>query len=174
MRKHLISVLAILGATSCGVDDNEIRSADLPEIEYFGTGAETVTIDIAVDTSEKLNGNLCVALFSSADGYPFDAKKADFKRCDTPQTLISGDQKPFLGVRIKEDLEPKYYSIGVFVDENGDETLNQNSFKLPTELFGFSTNPGLTIGPPKFDDVKIKIEPGINKVNIQLLNLLGR
>lgn len=174
MRKHLISVLAILGATSCGVDDNEIRSTDLPDVEYFGTGAETVTIDIAVDTSEKLKGKLCVALFSSEDGYPFDADKAAFKRCDTPQTLTSGDNKPFFGVRITENLQPQDYSIGVFVDENGDEILNQNSFKLPTELFGFSRNPGLTIGPPAFRNVKIKIQPGINKVNIQLLNLLGR
>ena len=50
-----------------------------------------------------------------------------------------------------EDLKPGRYTFKFFHDENNNKELDTNWLGIPKEGFGFSNNPGLTIGPPSFD-----------------------
>lgn len=48
------------------------------------------------------------------------------------------------------------YAISAHHDENNDGTMNTGTFGFPVEGYGFSGNPKLTLGPPKFDQAAIE------------------
>ena len=47
------------------------------------------------------------------------------------------------------------YAVSVLHDENGDQQINQGSFGIPTEGFGFSRNPAIRTGAPDFADAAV-------------------
>lgn len=51
------------------------------------------------------------------------------------------------------------YAIALIHDENGNNKLD-TSFGLPREGFGFSRNPIIRFGPPKFDQVQFTVTSG--------------
>ena len=60
------------------------------------------------------------------------------------------------------DLDPGTYVLVLLHDENENNKLD-TMFKIPKEGFGFSRNPAIRMGPPKYDQVKITIAPGHNE-----------
>jgi uncharacterized protein (DUF2141 family) len=61
-----------------------------------------------------------------------------------------------------DDLNPGTYVVVLLHDENENNKLD-TLFKIPKEGFGFSRNPAIRMGPPKYDQVKITIAPGHNE-----------
>jgi len=53
-------------------------------------------------------------------------------------------------VFVIEGLEPGMYSFRFFHDENENDDIDTNWLGIPREGFGFSNNPRMTFGPPKF------------------------
>jgi len=51
------------------------------------------------------------------------------------------------------------YAIAVVHDENGNNRLD-TSFGMPREGFGFSRNPVIRFGPPKFADAQFAVAGG--------------
>jgi uncharacterized protein (DUF2141 family) len=49
-----------------------------------------------------------------------------------------------------EGLEPGKYSVRFIHDENENNEIDTNWLGIPKEGFGFSNNPRMTFGPPKF------------------------
>ncbi|MEL6488347.1 MAG: DUF2141 domain-containing protein [Cyanobacteria bacterium J06621_3] len=47
------------------------------------------------------------------------------------------------------------YAVAVLHDENSDQQMNEGTFGIPTEGFGFSRNPVVTTGAPEFSEVAI-------------------
>jgi uncharacterized protein (DUF2141 family) len=54
-------------------------------------------------------------------------------------------------------LPPGEYAATAYHDINGDNKLNTNLMKLPTEPYGFSNNARGSFGPPTFKDAAITI-----------------
>lgn len=63
---------------------------------------------------------------------------------------------------------PGTYAVAVFHDENNNHHLDTNFLGLPTEGYGFSNNAAISLGPPKFEAVRIAVQPGDNDVAIRL------
>ena len=69
------------------------------------------------------------------------------------------------------DLDPGTYVLALLHDENENEKLD-TMLKIPKEGFGFSRNPAITMGPPKYEQVRFTIAPGHNEQAIRLKYLL--
>lgn len=94
-----------------------------------------------------------IALFDRAEGFPEDHSAA------TPYTL---DLKEGVEITLK-DLTAGEYAIAVYHDENSDFELNTGALGIPKEGFGFSNNPRILFGAPKYKKVKFRLKENESK-----------
>lgn len=106
---------------------------------------------------QSATGNIKIAIFNQAVGFPTDQTKA-YKLITIPAQ--KGQVKFSLG-----KLPPGKYAIAVFHDENADGQLNTNIIGIPTEGYAFSKKSDLGFGPPAFADAAIDIA---NKKEIEI------
>lgn len=112
----------------------------------------------------NLKGAVLCALHDKAEAYPDKAKLA----ARTAQTLVDDDKKAvceFAG------LAPGDYALSVIHDENNNKQMDTNFIGMPQEGVGASRNAKGFMGPPKFQDAKVRYE-GVRmvmKVNIVYL-----
>ena len=125
--------------------------------------ASRLTLNIAGLKSQK--GQICFSLFDSSKGFPGDKQKALQAKC----VKIKDASVPLNVGSVKAGS----YAVAMFHDVNGDETLNRNSFGIPTEGFGFSGNPRVITGPPKFNDSAVIVAGTNTNIDIQLQYFLG-
>nr|WP_245817423.1 DUF2141 domain-containing protein [Hydrococcus rivularis] len=67
-----------------------------------------------------------------------------------------------------ENLQPGSYAVAVLHDANNDGEANRNALGIPVEGFGFSRNPVIRTGPPKFNDAVVLVLGSSTKIQIQL------
>ena len=87
-------------------------------------------------------GVILLSLFSSAEGYPSDASKADQKIRMPVKKL----QLPIVFKNIK----PGKYAIALLHDEDEDGKMATTFLGLPKEGYGFSNNVMGLAGPPSY------------------------
>lgn len=68
-------------------------------------------------------------------------------------------------------IAPGLYAISVIHDENGNGRLD-TLLSVPREGFGFSRNPRIRMGPPRFEDVEFMVTSGTNRQRIEIKYLL--
>ncbi|ELR99500.1 DUF2141 domain-containing protein [Gloeocapsa sp. PCC 73106] len=126
--------------------------------------SETSTLTIQVSGLRNANGNLCVALFNSPDGYPSNITEAIRLSSvlieTTPQVILF------------EELAYGTYAIVAFHDENGDSKLNTNFLGIPKEGIGFSGDPKIWRGVPAYEKVKFEFTPEEKTIGITMKYLL--
>ncbi|MBD2482355.1 DUF2141 domain-containing protein [Planktothrix sp. FACHB-1365] len=122
-------------------------------------------ITLSIDGLKNKNGQVCVSLFASNKGFPSNGDDAIQSRC----TSIT--QVPV--VMTFDNLQPGSYAIAVLHDANNDKTANRNGLGIPTEGFGFSKNPAILTGPPKFNDAAVVVAGDNTNINIKLQYLFG-
>lgn len=66
---------------------------------------------------------------------------------------------------------PGAYALAIFHDENGNKKLD-TFLGIPREGFGFSRNPAVRFGPPKFAQARFDVADGIARVTIRMQYLL--
>lgn len=145
-----VGAIALLGGTMAA------------SAQGIGVGALTVEVGGLRD----LNGQLCVNVFNSSQGFPTQGAKAVQKQC----VKITDRQ---MAIQFK-NLPAGTYAIAVLHDENSDNQANRNVLGIPTEGFGFSQNPRIIAGPPKFGEAAVLVAGRNTEVQIQLQYLLGR
>mgnify|MGYP000990945233 CR=1 FL=1 len=108
--------------------------------------AADVTVNFAgVNT---LSGQLYLAVYASEED--MKSRKAIQSQIIT---VHNADQKAVLA-----DLPSGHYGVMVFQDLDGNRDLNTNLIGIPTEPYGFSTNPRV-LGPPSFSDLHFSFPP---------------
>ena len=70
-----------------------------------------------------------------------------------------------------EDLPPSDYALAVFHDENGNSKLDTFA-GVPKEGFGFSRNPAMRLGPPRFEQVRFAAGASTIRQTVRLRYLL--
>lgn len=113
--------------------------------------SNTSTITVRIMNARNARGEIRVALFRNAEGFPGDASKAfrtQHAQID-PQTLSA--QVVFAGI------PPEGYAVSVFHDENMNGKLDKNLLGMPKEGYGASNNPGKKMRPPIFDEAKFSL-----------------
>lgn len=121
-------------------------------------------LTINVQGLKAARGRVCYNLFSSATGFPASAQRAVRAQCIPVKSSSSAIA---FG-----NLTPGTYAVAVFHDINSDGQLNKNGFGIPTEGFGFSKNPGIVSGPPRFSDAAILVAGQSNAIQINLKHFL--
>ncbi|HEY0147692.1 MAG TPA: DUF2141 domain-containing protein [Allosphingosinicella sp.] len=69
------------------------------------------------------------------------------------------------------NVAPGAYALSVFHDENGN-TKFDTFLKIPKEGFGFSRNPVVRFGAPKFAQVRFEVGAGIARQTVRMQYLL--
>jgi uncharacterized protein (DUF2141 family) len=70
-----------------------------------------------------------------------------------------------------DNVAPGTYAVALFHDENGNRKLDK-SLGMPREGFGFSRNPKIRMGPPKFAESSVAITSGSARIDIRIKYLL--
>jgi uncharacterized protein (DUF2141 family) len=117
-----------------------LTSRALPQVQP--PQAAIIHVEIAGLRNDK--GQVFCALYSSADGFPKDSKKAVAR----VTSAISHQHAvcEFSGIA------PGTYAVSVFHDENSNGKLDTNFMGIPREGVGASNNAKGHLGPPKFHD----------------------
>jgi uncharacterized protein (DUF2141 family) len=141
--------LSLVGTLSLSLPLNANSNSNLT-VEIVGLG--------------NRQGQVCLNLFASSRGFPDKRENAVQGQCvqitDTPLRVTF------------TNLPPKTYAVAAFWDNNSDRQLNRNFLGIPTEKFGFSSNPVIRGGPPKFQEsAVIVIGPNTN-IQIQLQSVI--
>lgn len=117
-------------------------------------------LTVEIDGLKNKEGQVCVSIFSSSKGFPSDRDHVLQKQCtkitDTPLTITF------------ENLKAGSYAVAVFHDQNNDRTLNRNIFGIPSEGFGFSSNPEIRARAPKFSEAVFLVAGPDTNIQIQL------
>ena len=109
---------------------------------------------------KKIQGQLCLILFNSKQGFPNNdnyAIETCFIEVTETQATINFS-----------NLESGNYAVAVFHDENNDGILNFNWLGIPIEGFGFSNNPPIFKGIPKFEDSAVMVNDSDTNIEIKL------
>ncbi len=93
-------------------------------------------LTVEIDGLKNKKGQICASIFTTSEGFPSDRDRGLQKQC----TKITGTPLPIAF----ENLKAGSYAVAVFHDQNNDGTLNTNIFGIPSEGFGFSSNPEIS------------------------------
>jgi uncharacterized protein (DUF2141 family) len=108
----------------------------------------TLTVDVTGMRSTK--GQVIYSLFSGSEGFPDKGEKA----IASGQCMISPEKTAHFTI---PKLAPGSYAVTLFHDENSNGKLDAKAFGIPKEGFGFSRDPKIRIGPPRFKDAAFAI-----------------
>jgi uncharacterized protein (DUF2141 family) len=145
----IVFLLSLLGALS------------LPKLAQ---ASPTSNLVVEIAGLKSRTGRVCLSIFASSQGFPDQGKHA------IKSTCVEITEVP-LRIRF-EDLQPGSYAVAAFHDKNSTGQLERNFLGIPTEEFGFSGNPAIWTGPPKFNESAVSVAEGTTNVQIRLRSLL--
>ncbi|MEH2069107.1 MAG: DUF2141 domain-containing protein [Nostoc sp.] len=137
--------------------------ASLLSISFVKTvNAEpTAKLTVVVNGIDHQKGEICFRVFGGEKGFPMNNTSEVQSGC----AKITGTsvKKEFSGIK------PGTYAVAVVDDQNGDRKLNKDFFGIPTEGFGISKNPTVSIqtGTPKFRDASFVVNKNTT-INIKM------
>jgi uncharacterized protein (DUF2141 family) len=121
-------------------------------------------LTVNIDGLKNTQGQVCLSIFASGQGFPDRSDRAVAARCvrvtNTSLTIT------FPGVMAGT------YAVAVIHDTNNNGRIDRNALGIPTEGFGFSQNPRILTGPPRFGDSQIVVAGPKTDIEIQLQYLL--
>lgn len=133
-----------------------IRAALLALAVAAGT-AHAGDLAIRIDDVKTTQGQLMVALYSSADGFLKDSVRASAAPATAGSTTV-----------VFKDLPAGDYGIALYHDANGNGKMDRNAMGLPVEDYAFSNNAIGNMGPPSFDQAKFALPQGGTTVTVSL------
>lgn len=117
-----------------------------------GASAEPkAAIDLSISGLRSDKGQVLICLTARAEHFP-DCRDDEQARRMIVDTAAAGT------VRIA-DVMPGTYALALVHDENRNGKLDTALF-MPREGFGFSRNPKIAMGPPKFGSAKFTVGAG--------------
>jgi uncharacterized protein (DUF2141 family) len=124
------------------------------------TGVSKLTVDVAQMRSAK--GLLRVCLTSAPDNFPNCVDDADA----VTRTVPAGEHAlDFTGLPRGD------YAVAVIHDENGNAKLDTFA-GIPKEGFGFSRNPRILFGPPRFTAARFTLASDADVQQVKMRYLL--
>ncbi|MEO9601187.1 DUF2141 domain-containing protein [Parasphingorhabdus sp.] len=110
--------------------------------------AVSASIDLAISGLRSDKGDVLVCLSANPKYFP-DCRKDKKAR----KLKISAGQAAAIQIA---DVKPGTYAVALIHDENANGKMDLRLF-LPREGFGFSRNPKIGVGPPKFKSAQFTI-----------------
>ena len=123
---------------------------------------EQASVELDVQNLRNGRGVLQLCVTADARLFPDCSKDADAIKRTMPATSR----------RVRLDhIPPGHYAITLFHDENANRKLD-TTLGIPREGFGFSRNPVVRFGAPKFKQVGIDLGAGIQRQEIKVQYVL--
>ncbi|MEH1871658.1 DUF2141 domain-containing protein [Nostoc sp.] len=117
-------------------------------------------LTVEIDGLKNKQGQVCASIFANSKGFPSDSDRSLQKQCtkitSTPLIITF------------ENLKAGSYAVAVFHDQNNDGILNRNVFGIPSEGFGFSSNPEIRTRAAKFSEAAFLVVGPDTDIRIQL------
>src|SRR3569623_33228 len=110
------------------------------------------SVEIHLEKLRNSRGVVHLCLTGNAATFPDCARDPQAITRTVPAASLSD-------IRI-DAVRPGAYALAIFHDENGN-TLLDSFFGIPREGFGFSRNPAVRFGPPRFDQARFDVASGI-------------
>lgn len=107
----------------------------------IGAAPHKALVAIDVDGLRSQKGNVLVCLTADATSFP-DCRKDP----DAVKRVVAARDAALVDLGT---VTPGAYAIALVHDENGNGKLD-TTLMIPSEGFGFSRNPKISFGPPKF------------------------
>ena len=115
-------------------------------------------LDVAVDQLRSTRGSILVCLTADPDDFPGCVDDAQALTRTVP---ASAPDLAFDG------LPHGNYAVSVIHDENGNARLDTFA-GIPREGFGFSRNPPVTFGPPRFAAARFAIDGDAQRQQVRM------
>jgi uncharacterized protein (DUF2141 family) len=131
----------------------------LPLISAVGPNA-TVDVDVSGLRNERGTVHACLT-----------RNPAHFPDCKGDPQALKNSVSAGSGHVHFQTVPPGRYALSVFHDENSNRKLDR-FMGIPREGFGFSRNPVVRFGPPRFDKVSIEFTPGFSRASVRMQYLL--
>lgn len=129
-----------------------------------GAGAaRAADLDLQIQGLRNTNGSIHLCLSRSPAHFPDCTGEPGLIR-RTVSAASAGH------IRIR-DVPPGDYAVSVIHDENGNGRLDK-FVGIPREGFGFSRNPRLRMGPPRFEECRVTIGQETSRQTIAMKYLL--
>lgn len=140
---------AISSLLAAGPTERLLRrfGAALILVALLPAASPTTRLDVDVTNMRSAKGLIRVCLTADPDNFP---NCVDDARASTKSVPASQHDMAF------EALPPGRYALAVIHDENGNSKLDTFA-GIPREGFGFSQNPAIRFGPPKFSSARFEI-----------------
>jgi uncharacterized protein (DUF2141 family) len=157
IRRTLLQVSAFLLTLGCG--HVAAIGAAQDGASNIGSGC---TLRIHVDGLRNSTGVVGSVLFTSADGWPEDTKRA-FRHGPTP--IQPGERQATV---VWEHLPTGDYGVATIHDENRNAKLDRNMIGIPKEGFGFANNPHVGLSAPAFQAAIVHVGCPVTETTIHL------
>jgi uncharacterized protein (DUF2141 family) len=115
------------------------------------TQPEAFDVDISIKGMRSAKGNVLLCLTANPKAFPDCSKDANATRAQ-----VAAPQAAHMRLEVKS---AGTYAISVIHDENGNGKLD-TAMMMPREGFGFSRNPRIMFGPPKFGAASFPVQAG--------------
>jgi uncharacterized protein (DUF2141 family) len=106
------------------------------------------SLEVSVSGLRNKKGNVLVCLTANSKAFPDCSKDPNAQKRSVKATAA--------GSISFADIAAGTYALSLIHDENGNGKLD-TSLAIPSEGFGFSRNPKITFGPPKFKSAAFAI-----------------
>lgn len=124
------------------------------------TIAHAAELRITVNNVVPNQGELRVALFDRADGFPGEPEA----RLPQQELAASGESVEVVFASVP----PGRWAAMVMQDLNGNKVVDTNFLGMPKEPYGASNNKLPRLSPPNFDDSSFTVGPNSTSITIDL------
>jgi uncharacterized protein (DUF2141 family) len=124
---------------------------------------DTTSVGIALDGLRSTRGNVLVCVTRNPDAFP-DCSRDPLS---TRLRLAAGSAAD-MRVAVPSHAD---YAVAIIHDENGNGRLD-TMLAIPREGFGFSRNPRLRMGPPRFSEAAFRVNAAAVDENIRVRYML--
>ena len=132
---------------------------------FLSLGAQAGPGEVEVQLQNLRNQNGVVRLCLSRN-------PAHFPNCDRDPHAVSRTVPAGGAASVRfTGLAAGTWALGVIHDEDGNGRLN-TFMGIPREGFGFSRNPRLRMGPPRYEDVRFPVAQGRTTLVVRITYLL--
>ena len=137
--------------------------AALALLVALGGAASPGTVDADIQGLRSARGQILVCMTTRPDRFP-ECQKDPAARRMTVAANKAGELH-FTGLPTAD------YAIALVHDENGNNRLD-TVMGIPREGFGFSRNPAIRFGPPKFDAARFAVGSGTTNETVRVKYIL--
>lgn len=125
----------------------------------IGADAPGGVLNVEVSGLRSARGTLLLCLSANPRFFPDCGKDPGARTIKVPASRAAG--------LVFRDLEARDYALSVMHDENNNGRLD-TTLGIPREGFGFSRNPVVRFGPPRFRDVRFAVSGGSSNLPVRM------